>query len=321
MIHRKIRVRPLSLAGIAVCMIAPTLHAAAPAEIVIPGERIFPESLTSTSDGTVIIGSIGAATIFRAAPGAANATSWIQSPADGQGVFGVFADEKADTLWACTGAFGTPGAPPPAPAALHAFDLQTGKHKARYQVPTAGGFCNDIAIGPDGAAYATDTSNMELLRLPKGGTQLEVWAGNGAFGPKGGVLDGVAVLGDRVLVNTLATSRLFNVPIGSDGKAGTVTEVTLDQPMQRPDGMRSHGKDGLLVAEGGSGGRLTHIAVHGDTGKLTVVKQGYPDGPVAVTVVGDTAYVLEGQLAARRAPPAENAQPKPFRATAVSIKP
>ena len=34
--------------------------AAAPAQINIPGQRLFPESLTSSADGAVYIGSIGA---------------------------------------------------------------------------------------------------------------------------------------------------------------------------------------------------------------------------------------------------------------------
>jgi hypothetical protein len=57
------------------------------------------------------------------------------------------------------------------------------------------------------------------------------------------------------------------------------------------------------------------------TGKVTTLKEGFPDGPVAVTVVGETAYLLEGQLsilfggAPGAAPPA----PKPFKATAVQV--
>ncbi len=53
------------------------------------------------------------------------------------------------------------------------------------------------------------------------------------------MLDGIAVLGDRVLVNTLMTSKIFATPIGKDGKAGATVEVKLDTPVERPDGMRS----------------------------------------------------------------------------------
>src|SRR5262245_28218850 len=216
----------LAAAGCAKKDEAPAVTAAAapaapapPAEIVIPGEHITPESLTSTTDGHVIIGSVQARTIFRAKPGAAAAEAWIQPGTDGmQGIFGVFADDKANTLWACSGGFPAPNAPPPAPSALHAFDLKSGAPKGHYPLPTTGGFCNDIAVDSEGNAYATDTSNMEVLRLKKGAQALEVWAGNGAFGPKGGVLDGIAVLGNRVLVNTLLTSKLFAIPIESGGK-------------------------------------------------------------------------------------------------------
>src|SRR5690349_10422527 len=75
-----------------------------PAEIVIPGERLITESLTSTADGTVIVGSMLGQTIFRAAPGEATASAWIQPGTDGlTGVFGVFADEASGTLYACSG--------------------------------------------------------------------------------------------------------------------------------------------------------------------------------------------------------------------------
>lgn len=296
--------------------------AAPPAEIVITGDKIFPESMTSTPSGAVIFGSIGQHAIYRAPPGSAKADVWIAPNTEGlSSTFGVFADPKSNTLWTCSGtpAFGPPraGTPPPPPSNLYAFDLKTGAHKAHYQFPTPGSFCNDIAVDAAGNTYATDTNNMEVVRLKKGATQLEVWAGNGGFGPKGGVLDGIAVLGKRVLVNALATSKLFSIPIESDGKAGAITEVTLSRPIARPDGMRSFGKDKLLIIEGGDGGRLSKITLAGNNGTVETIKEGYPDGPVAVTVVGTTAYVVESQFAAMRGGP--DAKTKPFRATAVQV--
>ena len=73
--------------------------AAAPAEIVIPGEKLATESLTSSRDGTVYIGSIGQGAIFRTRPGAATAEPFIAPQTNGIGsVFGVFADDKSNTL-------------------------------------------------------------------------------------------------------------------------------------------------------------------------------------------------------------------------------
>ena len=313
----------MSAVSLALGALPDIASAALPEAINIPGEKIFPESITSSSDGSVIIGSIGQKQIYRARPGSATADVWIPAGTDGlNNILGVFADNKADTLYACSNVIGPPGAGPAVNATLYTFDLKTGKSKGHYVFPTEKGVCNDIAVDAAGNAYATDTNNMEIVRLKKGGTALEVWAGNGAFGPKGGVLDGISVLGKRVLANTLATSKLFSVPIGADGKAGMVVEVKLDREISRPDGMRSFGKSDVLIIEGGNGGRLSRIAVNGDAGKVTTVKEGYPDGPVAVTVVGTTAYVLEGQLMAMMRRPGDNTPPpdlKPFKATAVEV--
>jgi sugar lactone lactonase YvrE len=316
-------------AGLAILGIAAAVSqalAAGPAEIVIPGERISPESMTSTRDGTVYIGSIGTGQIFRAKAGAATAEPFIKPKTNDIGaVFGVFADEKANTLYACSGtpAFGPPqaGAPPPPPSALYAFDLKSGAPKGKWTMPTAGAFCNDIAVGSDGSAYATDTQNMQIARLKRGAQALEVWAGaDGAFGPSGGVLDGISVLGDTVLVNALRTNKIFAVRIGKDGKAGKVNEVKLDSGVEGPDGMRSLGSNTLLVAEGGGGGKVGKIVLNRDNteGKHTVLKSGFPDGPVAVTMVDGDVYVLEGQLAAMFAPPGSPPPPaKPYKATRV----
>jgi hypothetical protein len=57
-----------------------------------------------------------------------------------------------------------------------------------------------------------------------------------------------------LFVNTLATNKLFTVPIEADGKAGTITEMNLDRAIHNPDGMRSFGKDSVLIVEGGGMG-------------------------------------------------------------------
>jgi glucose/arabinose dehydrogenase/mono/diheme cytochrome c family protein len=294
---------------------ASTMH---PAELMVPGEKIYPESLTTAADGRVIIGSIGARTIYAVKPGSSTAEPWIQ-PDDqpALGILGVFADNKANTLWACFSSAGPPNSPK-APSVLKAFDLQTGALKEKYQLPGGDAFCNDIAVGSDGTAYVSDTNNMQIDRLPKGNHQLEVWAGDGGFGAKGGVLDGISVLGDRVIVNTLDTSKLFSVPIKGDGSAGAITEIKLDHPIDRPDGMRAFGKDSVLIVEGGPTAKLSRITINGDSGQVTNLKEGCPDGPVSVTVVGTTGYVLGGQLGQLFNPNADQTA-KPFRAIAVEV--
>jgi len=59
------------------------LYAADPAIISIPSKNLFPESITSTADGAIIIGSFGTSTIWRIPPGENNAAQWIDASAAG----------------------------------------------------------------------------------------------------------------------------------------------------------------------------------------------------------------------------------------------
>ena len=294
--------------------------AAGPAEIHIPGTKVFPESFTSSSDGSIYIGSVGLSQVYRVPPGRDTAEVFIKPGTGGlRQVFGVFAHGRSDTLWVCSnqisGQLGTPAA---VPGQLMSFDLKSGAPKAKYDF-TKGGMCNDIAVGGNGAVYATDTQNMLVMRLPPKGTALEVWAGNGAFGPAGSVLDGIAVVDGRVIVNTLATSKLFAIDIKQSGSAGKVDELKLSAPVTRPDGMRAHGKSDVLVTDGT--GKIHRVTINGNNGQVKTLKEGL-DGVVSVAAVGDMGYALEGQLGIMMAgpggppPPAE----KPYHAVGFPLK-
>lgn len=295
---------------------APTVRAA-DANISIPGTAVFPESITSTSDGSLYIGSVGKAQIFKVAPESTEAQPFIAPGTGGiKQVFGVFADDSTGTLWACSNEVGAgPPGGPAGPSALHSFELPAGTAKANYALPK-GGFCNDAAVGANGEVYVADTNGMQVLRLPKDGTALEVWAKAGPFGKPGGVLDGIAVVGGRVIVGTLGTSKLFAVEIGADGKAGKVTELKLSVPLTAPDGIRSW-NDELLATDGS--GKIQRIAITGDTGTVTTLKEGL-EGVVAVTVAGKSAYALEGQLGIMFTPPGGTPPAeKPYRAVAIPL--
>jgi hypothetical protein len=284
-----------------------------PAEIAIPGTGVFPESITSAVDGSIYIGSVGQAQIFRVAPGAATAEVFIPPGTGGmKQIFGVLADSAGGTLWACSNdlASGPPGAAPPGPSALQGFELATGAAKSAYALPP-GGMCNDIAVGTSGDVYATDTALQQVLRLPAGGNMLEVWTPPGVFGEPGAVLDGIAIVGGRVIVNTLATSKLYAIEVAADGKAGAVTELKLSAALTGPDGMRPY-SDGLLSTDGT--GKIQYVTIEGNAATVTTVKDGL-EGPVSVAVVGNMGYALEGQLAIMFAGPAGTAPTeKPYRA-------
>src|ERR1700684_3481132 len=85
-------------------LIAAACYAAQPiTEITLPGTLVYPESITSTSDGTLIVGSLGHGNVMRIAPGKSAAEEWIKPGTGGLNqVLGVFADEKGKTLWVCS---------------------------------------------------------------------------------------------------------------------------------------------------------------------------------------------------------------------------
>jgi sugar lactone lactonase YvrE len=283
------------------------LAASAPTEVAIHADKPFPESLTSTPDGALIIGSITKSEIFRAPKGSATAEVWIKPGANGlQRILGVLADPKSGTLWVCSDPpQGTPS------AFLKTFDLKTGAARGSYDFPKDNALCNDVAIGPDGTAYATDTIANRIMRLKKGATALDVWLKDDRLAG----VDGIA-FGDNstIVVNTVSTGHLFRIPVGKDGAAGAMAEIKPSQALTSPDGMRPLGNNQFLLIEGA--GRLDHVTVSGDAAKIEVLKDGF-NGPTAVTQTGGAAWVLEGKLKYMNDPKFKDQDPGPFKAYAV----
>src|SRR5579862_3211922 len=80
--------------------------------IPIPGMKAFPESITSTSDGTLYVGRVGDGGIVRIKPRTAESTVFVRPGAsDSRSILGVFADEASRTLWACSNELSALGGP------------------------------------------------------------------------------------------------------------------------------------------------------------------------------------------------------------------
>ncbi len=200
-------------------------------EITLPGTRFFPESITSTNDGTIYIGSLGHGNISRIAPGNSKVEEFIKPATGGlHQVIGVFADEKNATLWVCSNNIDKKGENP----ALKAFDLKSGAFKATYPMPGADPFCNDIAVADDGTAYVSDTQQETILMLKRGAKSLEAVAKD----PLLAGVDGLA-FGDKgmLYVNSFTTGKFLRVDLGADGKSTKVSEINLSRPLVKLDGL------------------------------------------------------------------------------------
>jgi outer membrane protein assembly factor BamB len=285
-------------------------------EIVINDTREFPESVTSSRDGTVFFGSQDKGIIYRAAPGASRADPWVQPAAVGlQSVFGVLADDDSSTLWVCSTGPTPPGPPPGiSDASLKALDLRSGVLKRSYPLP-GGGTCSDIAVARDGTAYVSEMKGGRVLRLKKGATALEVWSTD----PLLASADGLALLSDGALyVNGWRTGVLVRIEVNRDGSARPVVKLETSRPLGRPDGMRAvNNGNALLLAEGD--GRLDEVTINGNTATVKVLKEGL-EWPAAVTMVGDTAFVLEAKFTYRNDPALRERDPGPFHVLAVPYR-
>jgi len=265
------------------------------APVSIP-DNSFPESLSSTRDGTLYVGSLNLGGVVKVAPGGKAEQFVAPGAAASRSILGVLADEKGGTLYVCSNDMTNLGIPGPTDtkgAQLKTFDLYTGAPKGSFAFGDAKSMCNDIAVGADGAAYATDSFAPNVYRLNPGGTAFEVWATDPLLAPaKDGVgLDGIAFGPDgNLYVTTFIPAALFKIAV-IDGKPGHVTALKPSRPLDHTDGMRAYG-DGFLLIEGA--GRLDKVTIKDDAAEIETIQDGFVE-PVAVTVVGNTGWVAEGK--------------------------
>lgn len=282
-------VRSSAVFALALAVMSPRVDAQGRTEVTINDTGTQAENLTSSQDGSIFFGSTAKGTIYRAAPGAAQAEPWILASTAGlTNVLGVLADDKTNTLWVCqnnTGGRG--GAPVVGQTALRSFDLKSGAAKGTFNFPSNGGVCNDMAIASDGTVYATESFANRIHRLKPGARELDLWV---PADPKLAGVDGIAILADgAVYVNTFFAGQVFRIPVNPDGSAGAMVQIETSMPLTRPDGLRSVGPRTMVQAEGQ--GRLTELTITGNRAEVRVLREGLT-AATGVTVVGNTAFVL-----------------------------
>jgi sugar lactone lactonase YvrE len=265
-------------------LVAGVLYGADPVVISIPSRNLFPESITSTSDGSIIIGSYGTNSIWRIRAGETTAAKWIDVSSTGP-LLGVLADEKSQRLLVCK-------------AGVKTFDLKTGAPKEVLTIPTANPFCNDLAVRNDGSIYVTDTNGAKVFMFAKGKTE----AVQVASDPLLAGADGLAFLNDpnKLYVNSVTTSKLLRLDLAKDGKVTRITDLKLSRPLMGPDGMRPIDGKRLIVAEGS--GRTAMAVPNGDGVEITTLKEGGMEGGTpGVTVTKGVGWTIEGKLRQRDA--------------------
>jgi hypothetical protein len=253
--------------------------------LALPGDAYYPESISASADGTLFVGSLVTGQVTAFADGATTPRVVVGAGSGVTGVTGVHVE--GDELWLCS-------IDPTFQRAteLRSFGLD-GTARATFSLGE-GRFCNDLAIDAGGTIYVTDSFSGTVLRLRPGASALEPWledaqlepSAPGAFG-----LDGIAIAGGALYVNTFDTGKLFRIAIEPDGSAGAVTRI--GGTFTLPDGMRALDATTLLLVEGG--GKLSRLALAGDQVTATVLADDL-DMPTGVIVARGSAWVTEGQL-------------------------
>jgi sugar lactone lactonase YvrE len=279
------------------CLLQTAAQAAAQgapaAEIPIVDAKSQPESLTVAPGGVLIVGSASTPFVYKVRlnkvnSGSTTAETFVDASAEGPGTFffGMLADAATKTLWTCQLTPVPDTRPVKRHTALRGFDLSSGAQKLRWDLPGDNSTCNDFALGADKALYITDTANGRIYKLAAGASTAELFLEDQAA-LRG--IDGITFLNGTLYVNNVITSKLYRIPVDA-GKAGQPVEISLDQPVKGPDGMRAaNGK--LLLAENGSG-KISVITVMGDKATVTVIKEGLKT-PTGVEPAGDTIWITE----------------------------
>ena len=179
-LHRSRRASaPRAVVGACLIALLGTARPVQAADVTVPGGTDFPESMTASADGTLFFSSLAGGRIFRAEPGATQASEWIKQGTNGlSAAIGVLADDKSNTVYACSSDFAWAGVRIPTgdtPTSLKMFDLKTGAPKGSVALPASTllgqtSFCNDIAVAADFLVMAAQLieikSRMLLPRDP-----------------------------------------------------------------------------------------------------------------------------------------------------------
>jgi sugar lactone lactonase YvrE len=295
-----------------VAMTGAAASAATRGDIRLDDVHVYPESLSSTADGTVYVGSIKGV-VFRATPGAKMAEPWAH-PEGVLSILGVLADPGNKTLWICSTPNNLRSPPAVGTSAVMALDLKTGRQKAVYPLPAPASACNDITLSRDGTVYASDTPNGRVFTIRRGAKALALFAQDDRL--KG--IDGIAFSGDGALyANIVSKGQMVRIDRDKDGKFTGVTQLQLSQPVAGPDGLRLISGNRFLQAEGNSG-KITEVTIDGDHAAIKVLKDGLVSPP-GVTRVGNTAYAIEGKITYLIDPKLKGQEPGPFIVHAIPL--
>jgi sugar lactone lactonase YvrE len=268
----------------------PSETATAAVEVLtIPGAAVFPESVgVDATSGEAYVGSLADGALYRLTP-SGEAELWSPAGADGRStVAGVKVDPHG-RLWAAGAYAGT----------LFVYELAGRSCLARLDVGARPSCVNDIAFGPGGEAYVTDSLISLLFRVPPSLAALEPWvdlAEQGVPWAGGLNLNGIVLTRDRRHLVACQTNlgRFWQVAVAT----GQVREVGLEGgPLRHSDGLALSGSTLYAAINARNQIAVIELADDGASGRVrTMLRSDAFAFPTAVAVQRDRLLVVNGQL-------------------------
>jgi sugar lactone lactonase YvrE len=203
-------------------------------------------------------------------------------------VLGLRVDAAHGLLWAVSDALpNMPGyaATDAGRAALFSFDLETGALRARIAAPPGPAhLLNDVAIGPDGSAYVTDSESGGVDIARRGETSLAAWLPAATLRYP----NGVACDGESLFVAHVASVAVIRLADGQRSDLAAPPGATLGGL----DGVYLAG-DALFGVQNGFGStrvvRVDLDARHRAALRVTVLESAHPALADATTAALVTA--------------------------------
>jgi sugar lactone lactonase YvrE len=233
----------------------------------------YPEGLShDPASGAWYVGSIRHRKVTRILPGG-SAHDLVREGQNGLwSVLGVRVDPSSQTLWVTTAAIPQGvgyQAADSGRSGIYAFELATGRFKARYLLPPsgAGHLLGDLVVAPNGDVYATDSRDPVIWRVRRGADAVHEFLRHPLFRSlQGPALD--------------PSGRLLYVADYSHGILAVDLNTRQVRVLPAPARTTTLGIDGLAWYEGGLIGvqngvvpaRVVRLALDARGGEITGVE-------------------------------------------------
>ncbi|MCR9142938.1 MAG: SMP-30/gluconolactonase/LRE family protein [bacterium] len=269
-----------------------------PKALTVQSQGLFPEGL-EYDDGrdAFLITSLTQGQVHAVREG--QTPELIVDDQDLVSAIGLRIDRERDLLFVCSSDPGVSAKTAPATqkqlAGLGVYDLNSGEKKKFIRLDALNDgaqFCNDIALGPKGALYVTNSFSPVVYKVDAD-LKASVLAEEPALAANGFGLNGIVMAGKQLLVAHSVAGSLHTV----DPASGAMARVDLSDSIEHADGLVLLAPNRVAVAQNA----INQVAVFESTDnwktakRVRVYDQGFSFPTTGVFANGKLFY-LNGKL-------------------------